>query len=96
MNLADLPERRRGQILAVAAKYGARNVRVFGPVARGQAQPDSDVDILVSFEPGRSLLHHAALQLELESLLGRSVDIATERGLQPKYRRRILAEAITL
>ena len=84
---------KRAQILRVAAAHGARNVRVFGSVARGDSGPGSDVDLLVEFEPGRSLLDHAALQMELEALLGRRVDVASARGLRPRIRDRVLREA---
>jgi len=84
---------KRVQILLVAAAHGARNVRVFGSVARGDSGAESDVDLLVEFEPGRSLLDHAALQIELEALLGRRVDVASERGLRPRVRERVLREA---
>ena len=96
MRMADLIEGRRGEILRIAAIHGARNVRVFGSVARGDAGPTSDVDILVELEPGRSLLDRAALILDLEKLLGRRVDVANERGLRPRVRERILREAIPL
>jgi len=69
---------RREEIVRTAADYGAHHVRVFGSVARGDAGPDSDLDLLVQFEPGATLLSHAALVRELEALLGRKVD-ANER-----------------
>ncbi|MBI2369413.1 MAG: nucleotidyltransferase domain-containing protein, partial [Deltaproteobacteria bacterium] len=72
------------------------NVRVFGSFARGEAEAHSDIDLLVEFEEGRSLLDHDALVLELEGLLGRKVDIVTERGLYWLLRRRILREARAL
>jgi predicted nucleotidyltransferase len=84
---------KRVEILRVAAAHGARNVRVFGSVARGDSGSESDIDLLVEFEPGRSLLDHAALQIELEALLGRRVDVASERGLRPRVRERVLREA---
>jgi predicted nucleotidyltransferase len=59
-------------------------------MARGESGPDSDLDLLVEFEPGRSLLDHAALQTELEALLGRRVDVASERGLRPRSGERVL------
>ena len=95
MTLSDLKPF-RDKILAVGARHGASAVRVFGSFAKGAARPDSDLDLLVSFEHGRSLLDHAALVLELESLLGRKVEIASERGLKPRFRERVLAEAVPL
>jgi predicted nucleotidyltransferase len=86
----------REQILAVAAKFGAKNVRVFGSVARGEAHSESDVDLLVDFEPGRSLFDHAGLVIELEALLARKVEIGTTNGLRERYRHRIVNEAIDL
>jgi predicted nucleotidyltransferase len=80
----------------VAAKYGARNVRVFGSVARGQADERSDVDFLVEMEPGRSLLDLGGLQAELEALLGCPVDVVTEKALKPRIRGRIMAEAVQI
>jgi predicted nucleotidyltransferase len=86
----------RDEILRIAAKYGAHDVRVFGSVARGEEREDSDLDLLVEFEAGRSLLDHAGLVLELEALLGRTVDIGTPKGLRIPYRERILSEAVPL
>jgi predicted nucleotidyltransferase len=83
----------RDDILRLAAKYGARNVRIFGSVARGEAGDQSDIDLLVEFEPGRSLLDQAGLVVDLEELLGRKVDVVTEGGLYWLLRRRILKEA---
>lgn len=77
----------------MAVKHGARNVRVFGSFARGDARPDSDVDLLVDMEPGRSLLDMGELMLDLRELLGRKVDIVTEASLYWLLRRRILREA---
>lgn len=74
MNLDDLLRSRRDQILQIAAKHGARNERVFGSVARGEAKPQSDIDLLVEFKRGTTLLHHAALIEELEALLGVKVE----------------------
>ena len=80
----------------MAAKYGARNVRVFGSVARGKADEQSDIDFLVEMEPGRSLLDLGGLQAELEALLGCPVDVVTEKGLKPRIRGRVLAEAVQI
>ena len=88
-----LLDRHRNEILALAKMRGARNIRVFGSVARDEATTDSDVDILVDMEPGRSLLDLTGLQLDLEELLGRDVDVATENGLRAYLKDRILAEA---
>jgi predicted nucleotidyltransferase len=86
---------RRGEILSVAAVRGARNIRVFGSVARGDAQPDSDIDILVDMEPGRTVLDLSELILDLEEALGRRVDIVEIRRSSP-HANRILREAVAL
>jgi len=88
-----LLKRQRKEILATAKQHGAYNVRVFGSVARGEAQPDSDLDLLVNLESGRSLLDLARLVRVLESQLGRKVDIVTEAGLRPRIRQEVLKEA---
>ena len=84
---------KRDEVLRVALKHGARNVRVFGSVARGQAGAQSDIDLLVTMERGRSLLDHAALWLEIQELLGHKVDVVSEGGLKPRIRERVLQEA---
>src|SRR5215475_8431328 len=94
MDINALLQQKREEILRIAAQHGARNIRVFGSVARGEAGPESDVDFLVELEPGRSLLDHAALLLDLEQLLGRKVDVATERSLKERIRVRVLREAV--
>ena len=86
----------RDEILSIAARHGARNVRLFGSVARGDARPDSDIDLLVDLEPGRSLLDHVGLWQDLEELLGRRVDVVVDGGLSPHLEKRILAEATPL
>ncbi|MDA0769617.1 MAG: nucleotidyltransferase family protein [Chloroflexi bacterium] len=96
MSMEKLLRPHRNEILALAKKRGARNIRVFGSVAGNEATTDSDVDILVEMEPGRSLLDLTGLQLDLEELLGRDVDVVTEKGLSPYLRDRILAEATPL
>lgn len=96
MNLLEQLENSRDEILRIARKYGARNVRVFGSVARGEATESSDVDILVNFDPGTSLFKHAAMIAELEELLGRKVDVAPEKTLKERIRDRVLREAIPL
>jgi uncharacterized protein len=96
MNLEERLQEKRQDILALATKYGAYNVRVFGSVARGEADADSDVDFLVEMEPGRSLLDLGGLLMELQALLDCRVDIVTEQGLRSRIRQRVLAEATTL
>lgn len=96
MNLNEHLRAKREEILDVAAKYGAYNIRVFGSVARGEADADSDVDFLVDMELGRSLLDLGGLLMELQDLLGCQVDIVTEKGLRPRIRDRVLSEAVLL
>lgn len=93
MTTDQLVKSKRQEILRIAARHGARNVRVFGSVARGEANETSDIDLLVEFEPDRSLLDQAGLVLDLETLLGRKVDVVTENGLYWLLRRRIVKEA---
>jgi len=93
MALDRLLKEKRVEILRICAKYGAHNVRVFGSVARGEADETSDLDLIVTFEPGRSLLDHAALVVELERQLGCRVDVVSDRGLKPRLRERVLKEA---
>jgi uncharacterized protein len=96
MTLQDLRETRRTEILRLASQRGARKVRVFGSVVRGDNRPGSDVDFLVDMEPGRTLLDLSGLVLDLEGLLGTSVDVVTETGLRSRIRERVLAEAVPL
>jgi len=96
MTIGEILMEKREEILRVCAKYGARNVRVFGSLARGEADEQSDIDFLVEMEPGRSLLDLGGLQYELEQLLCRKVDVVTERGLKARIRERVLREAIAL
>jgi predicted nucleotidyltransferase len=94
MSLENVLKTRRADVLRLAAKYGARNVRIFGSVARGEATATSDIDFLVQLDPGRSLMDLGGLQFELEQLLGCHVDLVTERGLKERIRARILREAV--
>jgi len=96
MNVNELVGNKREEVLRIAERHGARNVRVFGSVARGEAMPDSDVDFLVDMEPGRSLLDLGGLLMDLQELLGRRVDVVTERGLRDRVRQRVLREAVLL
>ena len=87
---------RRDQIIALASRHGARNVRVFGSVARGDAVAGSDLDLVVDFEPGRSLMDHGELIMDLEAILGCRVDVVSARGLRDRFRERGLADAVVL
>lgn len=96
MDTYTLLQNRRNDILRLAAQYGARNIRVFGSVARGEARADSDIDFLVEMEPGRSLFDLGAFLVALQSALGVSVDVVTEKGLRPRIRETVLQEAMPL
>lgn len=96
LTLGELLTAKRKEILRIATKYGARNVRVFGSVSRGEADEASDIDFLVEMESGRSLLDLGGLQAELEQSLGRRVDVVTEKGLKVRIRGRVLSEAISV
>jgi len=89
----ELLKAKKQEILKLAARYGARNVRLFGSVARGQARATSDVDFLVDMDPDRSLMDLAGLVLDLQELLDRKVDVVTEDSIYWLLRRRILKEA---
>jgi predicted nucleotidyltransferase len=92
----ELLEQKRTDIFRVAAARGASNLRVFGSVARGEDDADSDIDILVDLEPDRSLLDLGGLLMDLQDLLGRRVDVATEKMLKARIRDRVLAEAVRI
>ena len=96
MSLRELLQIKRSEILVTAMKYGAKNIRVFGSVARGEERPESDIDFLVAFEKGRSLLNHAGFIVALEDLLGCKVDVVSEPGLRERIRGKVLQEAIAL
>ena len=95
-NLAHKILTHRDDILEIAARNGARNVRVFGSIARGDEGPESDIDFLVEMEDGRSLLDLAGLLIELEEALNCEIDVVTENGLNPRIKQRVLDEAIRL
>lgn len=84
------------QVLRTAARYGALSVRVFGSRARGDARPGSDLDLLVEFEEGRSLLDAIGLEQELGDLLGMPVQVLTPSGLSPHLREKIISTAVSL
>ncbi len=96
MNIYELLQAKREDILQTATKYGAYNIRIFGSVARKEADVNSDVDFLVEMEPGRSLFDLGGLLMELQDLLGCDVDVVTEKGLRDRIRERVLNEAVTL
>jgi predicted nucleotidyltransferase len=96
MSVAELLKVKREEVLRVAARHGARSVRIFGSAARGEAGPSSDVDFLVELEEGRSLLDLVGLWQDLEKLLDRHVDIVEPEGLHWFIRDRVLKEAVPL
>ncbi len=96
MNLRDIIQMHRDEIIKVATQHGARNIRLFGSVVRGEADEDSDIDFLVDLDSGRSLLDLGGLLMDLKDVLGRDVDVVTERGLNPRIRDRVLKEAVAL
>jgi predicted nucleotidyltransferase len=96
MNFNEFLKENREEILRIAQRHGARNIRVFGSLARGDAQPGSDLDMLVDMDPGRNLLDIIALKQDLEDLLGRKVDVVTEAALSPYIRDLVLNAAVRL
>lgn len=93
MGIQEIIGLQKEQILALAAKYGASEVRIFGSVARGEANEQSDVDFLVNLEPDRNLFDLGGLLMELQNLLNRKVDVVTEKGLHWYIKDRVLKEA---
>lgn len=96
MNIDKALKKNRDEILRIAAAYGAKNLRVFGSVSRGEATSGSDIDILVHLESGRSLLDLIAIKQDLQDLLGREVDVVTEDSISPYIREQVLKEAVSL
>ena len=96
MSPSDLLADKRESILQLADLHGARNVRVFGSVARGDATEDGDLDFLVEMDKGRSFLDLVGLWQDLQDLLGRKVDVISDGGISPYLRAKILAEAVPL
>ena len=88
-----LIEAHRSEILALAERHGIHDVRVFGSMARGDADADSDVDLLVSLSPGKTGLALGGLLMDVQDLLQRRVDVVTEGCLHPALRDRVLEEA---
>jgi predicted nucleotidyltransferase len=96
MKLTELLRLKKKEIEQIARQHGARNLRVFGSVARGEAAEGSDLDLLVEMEPGRNLLDLVAIKQDLEDLLGCKVDVVTEAAVSPYLRERVLNEAVSL
>ena len=92
----EIINQQREQIMSLAARYGASNIRIFGSFARGTADDRSDVDFLVDLAPGRSLFDLGGLLYELQELLGRNVDVVTPAGLRPRIKERVIKEAVEL
>jgi uncharacterized protein len=89
-------EEKREEILRIASRYGAKNIRLFGSTAKGEAGPTSDIDFLIDLEPGRSLLDIVAIKQELEDLLGVQVDVVTEAAISPFIRDEVVEQAVNL
>jgi predicted nucleotidyltransferase len=87
---------RREAIICITKRHGASDVRIFGSIARGDARETSDLDLIVKFEPNRTLLDHAALIGDLEDLLGVRVDVIDADGMRPRFRAVVEQEAVPL
>jgi uncharacterized protein len=96
MMSSSLLQKYRSEILDLAMRHGAGNVRVFGSLARGDGREGSDLDLLVTLGAGRSLLDLVGLKQDLEDLVHRPVDVVTEQALSPYLRESVLSEAIPL
>ncbi len=91
-----VPESLAAQVRSLGQRYGIRNIRVFGSFARGEAGPQSDLDLLVDYVPGQSGFAFVRFCREVEELVGRKVDVATDRSLHPLIRDKVLAQAVRL
>ena len=96
MNIDEIIKRKRNEILKISTHYGAKEIKIFGSALKGEAKTNSDVDLLVELEPGRSLLDIIAIKQDLEDLLGCKVDIVTEAALSPYIRDEVLNQAVRL
>lgn len=96
MSISSIIKNRREEIINIAQKYGAKNVRVFGSMARGEESAESDLDIIVEMEHGSSLLDIIAIKQDIEELLGRKVDVVTEASISPYIRDAVLKGAVNL
>ncbi|MCK5863340.1 MAG: nucleotidyltransferase family protein [Candidatus Hydrogenedentes bacterium] len=86
----------RDDILDIAQRYGAHDIRIFGSVARGDNTESSDLDLIVRFDPGRSLFDHGEFLMDLQELLGVKVDIISEGGMRPRFRQHVMQEVVPL
>ena len=96
MGIDELLGEVRDDLIRIARSHGAVQVRIFGSVVRGEAGPDSDLDVIVDMEPGRDLLDIVAIKQDLEDLIERHVDVVTEASLSPYIRDEVLKEAVSL
>lgn len=96
MTIQQMLREKHDAILAIAQRYGAHDLRIFGSVARGDATENSDLDLLVRFEPGRSLFDHGGLVMDLRDLLGIKVDMVSEGALQGRFGQIVSKEAVAL
>jgi predicted nucleotidyltransferase len=96
MEVDKLLQDKREAILKITTQHGARNVQVFGSMVRGEAKPDSDLDLLVTLDQGRTLLDLIAIKQDLEDLLQREVDVVTEAAISPYMKEQVLKEAVNL
>ena len=93
MKISEIIQNKREDILRLSEQHGAKNIRIFGSVARGEENEDSDIDLLVELEKGRSLLDLSGLLIDLQQLLDHKVDVVTENSLHWYIRDKILTEA---
>lgn len=96
MQIEALLRNKRAEIYRIAESHGATSIRLFGSAARGEAGPHSDVDVLITLAPGRTLLDIVAIKQDLEDLLRREVHVVTEAAISPYIREQVLQEAVNL
>ncbi|HEX7064868.1 MAG TPA: nucleotidyltransferase family protein [Bacillales bacterium] len=96
MSIRDQLLSKRNEILQAAQSNGVRNIRIFGSVARGEDNQNSDIDFLVEFEDDRSLFDLIRFKQELENMLGKPVDVVTENSVHQMIRPQVMKEAVEL